>query len=227
MAARPDPRPVDLVPYERQTNLYMTPRGGSYDWQFEPDDLRARIAGGAAGTPTLIALLRRLYPQAKQDPPLKGGEVAGLLVNNRAIGDRTPTTMGASEHPLPNTGPYTPPNVVRLGGVGAATPRETARALRNPAGQMELWRLLFTGLYPFSGEPNEPAAGPIANSQAIGDRSPTTMTNPLPGYRSPLQMTNTPLVDQLRTLITQALASKNQPMINQPLAGAATQMGRR
>jgi hypothetical protein len=62
------------------------------------------------------------------------------------------------------------------------------------------------------------------NSQAIGDRSPTTMTNPLSNSQSPM-MVNTPLAHQVATMIAQHLASQPKPLVNTPLAGAATQMG--
>jgi hypothetical protein len=62
-------------------------------------------------------------------------------------------------------------------------------------------------------------------AQALANRSPTTMTNPLPNYQ-PLQMINTPFARSLATLITQHLASQPKPLVNTPLVGAPTQMGR-
>jgi hypothetical protein len=141
---------------------------------------------------------------------------------SRAIGDRQVTTMGASEHPLPGTGPYEPPLVADNTGTGPR-PLANAWATSVPVDIVALLR----HLYPGEGGPGNPRIGRlIKNSAAIGDRPVTTMTNPLPGYRSPLQMNNTPLADQLRTLITQHLAAQPKPLVNLPLAGAATQMGR-
>jgi hypothetical protein len=50
------------------------------------------------------------------------------------------------------------------------------------------------------------------------------MTNPLSAYR-PTTMVNTPLAHQVATMIAQHLASQPKPLVNTPLAGAATQMG--
>jgi hypothetical protein len=38
-------------------------------------------------------------------------------------------------------------------------------------------------------------------------------------------MVNTPLAHQVATMIAQHLASQPKPLVNTPLAGAATQMG--
>jgi hypothetical protein len=128
--------------------------------------------------------------------------------------------MGAIEHRP--TGPYTPPAIVRP--TFPAPPIDEhmlAAAHANPGDLSNLAHLLLK-LYP-----RDQAGGgrlPIVNSQAIGDRSPTTMTNPLSNSQSPM-MVNTPLAHQVATMIAQHLASQPKPLVNTPLAGAATQMG--
>jgi hypothetical protein len=215
-----DPADVHLVPYQPHPNLVMGPRGGGYDWLFNPDDLRQRLAGGMAGNPTLMGILRRLYPEAVHEPPPRGSEVAGLIGNNQAIGDRQVTTMGAIEHRP--TGPYTPPAIVRPTFPAPPIDEHMLAAAHANPGDISTLAHLLLNLYP-----RDQAGGgrvPIVNSQAIGDRSPTTMTNPLSAYR-PTTMVNTPLAHQVATMIAQHLASQPKPLVNTPLAGAATQMG--
>jgi hypothetical protein len=133
-------------------------------------------------------------------------------------------TMGARaardpQHPLPGTEPYVAPLDIGSRQREGTTRRGVPLAVPNRG--YEDFAALLGLLYPSGGR----GQGTIQNSGAIGDRSVTTMTNPLPAYH-PLQMTNTPLTQQLRALINQHLASQRAPMINRPLLGAPTQMGR-
>lgn len=151
--------------------------------------------------------------------------------SSSAIGDRQTLTMAASQHPLPGTGPYRPPpgvdpqqtTVLGTGGQahlgGQVSPGDVEYA--QPGDINSLGELMMQ-LYPIS---HLPLRFVVGNSQAIGDRPVTTMTNPLPGYRPPT-MINTPLARSLATLITQHLARPTRPLVNTPLLGAPTQMGR-
>jgi hypothetical protein len=146
------------------------------------------------------------------------------MKNNQPVADRQTLTMAASQHPLPGTGPYRPPAIVR------PTPDQPVAMSEPdvPATWLHLMGVLGK-LYPERPPAVDPyATGPwtIANSQAIGDRPVTTMTNPLPGYRPPA-MVNTPLAQQLRAMINHALAQRGlHPLINAPLPVGPTQMGR-
>jgi hypothetical protein len=172
----------------------------------------------------MIATLMALYPPHADTPASRSFPPTQLIGrnwrNNQPVADRQTLTMGAIEHRP--TGPYTPPAIVRP--TFPAPPIDEhmlAAAHANPGDLSNLAHLLLK-LYP-----RDQAGGgrlPIVNSQAIGDRSPTTMTNPLSNSQSPM-MVNTPLAHQVATMIAQHLASQPKPLVNTPLAGAATQMG--
>jgi hypothetical protein len=101
-------------------------------------------------------------------------------------------------------------------------PKAEVADYRAPGGSFQVPGTVAVNARWFKGS----TAPPTVNSQAIGDRPVTTMTNPLPDYR-PLQMTNTPLTQSLVTMINQHLANKGlPPLVNTPLLGAPTQMGR-
>ena len=190
---------------------------------------------------SLVATLMQLYPARFPGPFASEREmrdyigkgswpptelIGRIWRNNQPVADKQTLTMNTAGHPFgSNVGPYIPPSILSTHAGPRGKPIEapiskedwnyTERVAPNLAA-------ILSQLYPHDlargGSPN------IANSQAIGDRSPTTMTNPLSAYH-PLTMSNTPLNHQLATMITQHLAGHPTPLVNTPLAGAATQMG--
>jgi hypothetical protein len=174
-----------------------------------------------AGYWDLINAWGKLYPGPVVNRGNLGGP--GPIRNNQPVADRQTLTMAARasgdpNHPLPNTEPYHHPWYDF--GAGEDSNRGVTRAgfAQTPRERADLIGILAT-LYPHGPHPL------VVNSQAIGDRPVTTMTNPLPAY-NPLTMVKGQAAAQLRTLINHALAQRGlAPLINAPLPVGPTQMG--
>jgi hypothetical protein len=249
MAAPPNPHPIP------NTGQYTPPvaAGDLEERALRPAAVRARanlLEGNSGDFHDLVDILRRIYPPTGGMKTFIGqpGQIGRIIKNNQPVADRQTLTMAASQHPLwTGSNPlsfkpgdkfnYHGPKGIGQGFVGAdGKPRnEDGQELFgpgndwNPAGLVDRIKAeLATGDYEYTGP--LPAKAPDSlppgmGSQAIGDRSPTQMTNPLPNYQQ-LQMTKLQLIDRLRTLINQHVATQQQPLVNTPLLGAPTQMGR-